>query len=170
MALLNGIFNTSQNPAELNMRSFAATLLRLFPNGSAPLFALTSQLGKSTAKAATHGYFTKTMAFVKTTSTAGDLVGATTLTVGSTAGMVPGAVLRNARTTENIRVLTIVNPTSFTCTRAFGRVVAAALNAADIWNYPVSGITTSGSIGERLKNTATINSVSQQISDAFSSR
>lgn len=46
----------------------------------------------------------------------------------------------------------------------------AALNAADIWNYPVSGITTSGSIGERLKNAATINTVSQQISDAFSSK
>ena len=45
----------------------------------------------------------------------------------------------------------------------------AALNAVDIWNYPLSGITTSGSIGERLKNAATINSVSQQISDAFSS-
>jgi len=132
MALLNGIFNTASNPAELNMRSFAATLLRLFPNGSAPLFALTSQLGKSTAKAATHGYFTKTMAFVKTTSTAGDLVGATTLTVGSTAGIVPGAVIRNARTGENVRVLTVPNATTFTCTRAFGRIAAAALNAADV--------------------------------------
>jgi len=45
----------------------------------------------------------------------------------------------------------------------------AVLNLNDIWNYPISGITTSGSIGERLKNTATINSVSQQVSDAFSS-
>lgn len=132
MALLNGIFNTSQNPAELNMRSFAATILRLFPNGSAPMFAMTSQTGKSTAKASTHGYFSKTMAFVRTTSTAGDLVGATTLTVGSTAGMVPGTVLHNARTGENIRVLTVPSATTFTCTRAFGRIAAAAINAADV--------------------------------------
>jgi hypothetical protein len=46
----------------------------------------------------------------------------------------------------------------------------AALNVADIWNYPVSGITTSGSIGARLKNSATVNTVSQQISDAFSAK
>ena len=82
MALLNGVFNTSMNPAELNTRSFAGTLLRLFPNGSAPMFALSSQSGKSKAKASTHGYFSKTMTFIRTTSTAGDLVGATSLTVG----------------------------------------------------------------------------------------
>jgi hypothetical protein len=51
-----------------------------------------------------------------------------------------------------------------------GTSALGSFTVSDIWNYPVSGITTSGSIGERLKNTATINSVSQQISDAFSSR
>jgi hypothetical protein len=132
MALLNGVFNTSMNPAELNMRSFAATMLRLYPNGSAPLFALSSQLGKSTAKASTHGYFSKTMTFVTTTSTAGDLVGATTLTVGSNVGMTVGMVLRNNRTTENMLVTAIpAGTTTVTVTRAFGRVAAAAMNAAD---------------------------------------
>lgn len=131
MSLLSGIFNTSLNPAELNTRSFAGTILRLFPNGSAPLFALTSQAGKSKAKSSTHGYFSKTMTFVKTTSTAGDLVGATTLTVGSTTGMTPGMVLHNTRTRENILVVTVASGTTITVTRAFGRVAAAALNAAD---------------------------------------
>ena len=132
MALLNGVFTTNMNPAELNMRSFAATLLRLFPNGSAPLFALSSQLGKSSAKASTHGYFSKTMTFVTTTSTAGDLVGATTLTIGSNAGMTVGMVLCNLRTKENMRVTAIpAGTTSVTVTRAFGRVAAAAINAAD---------------------------------------
>lgn len=131
MALLSGIFNTNLNPAELNTKSFAGTILRLFPNGSAPLFALTSQAGKSTAKSSTHGYFSKTMTFVKTTSTSGDLIGATTLTVGSTTGMTPGMVLHNTRTRENILVLTVASGTTITVTRAFGRVSAAALNAAD---------------------------------------
>lgn len=132
MALLNGVFNTSMNPAELNMRSFSASLLRLFPNGSAPLFALSSQTGKSKAKASTHGYFSKTMTFINTTSTAGDLVGATTLTIGSNVGMTVGMVLHNPRTRENMLVTNIpAGTTTVAVTRAFGRVAAAVINAAD---------------------------------------
>lgn len=133
MALISGVFNTSLNPAELNARSFAGTILRLFPNGSAPLFALSSQVGKSRAKSSTHGYFSKTMTFVRTTSTAGDLVGATTLTIGSNVGMVVGMVLHNVRTRENMLVTAIpAGTTTVTVTRAFGRVAAAAINAADV--------------------------------------
>lgn len=133
MALLSGVFNTSLNPAELNMRSFAGTMLRLFPNGSAPLFALSSQLGKSSAKSSTHGYFSKTMSFIKTTSTAGDLVGANLLTVGSNVGMTVGMVLHNPRTRENMLVVSPIpaGTTTINVTRAFGRVAAAAINAAD---------------------------------------
>lgn len=132
MALLNGVFNTSMNPAELNMRSFAATLLRLFPNGSAPLFALSSQTGKSRAKASTHGYFSKTMTFINTTSTAGDTAAATTLTIGSNVGMTVGMVLHNPRTRENMLVTAIpAGTTTIDVTRAFGRVAAAAINAGD---------------------------------------
>ena len=131
MALLSGIFNANMNPAELNTKSFAGTILRLFPNGSAPLFALSSQAGKSKAKSSTHGYFSKTLSFIKTTSTNGDLVGATTLTLASTAGMTPNMVLQNTRTRENILVATVASPTTITVQRGFGRVAAAALNAGD---------------------------------------
>lgn len=131
MALISGIFNTNLNPAELNAKSFAGTILRLFPNGSAPLFALTSQSGKSKAKASTHGYFSKTLSFVKTTSTVADASGATTMNVASTAGMTPFMVLMNTRTRENIRVLTIASATTVTVTRAFGRVAAAACQIGD---------------------------------------
>ena len=131
MALLNGIFTTNQNPPELNMRSFASTLLRLFPNGSAPMFALSSQTGKSKAKSSTHGYFSKTMSFIATTSTAGDLVGALLLTVGSTVGMTVGMILHNLRTRENMLISAVNSPTTITVTRGFGRIPAAALLAAD---------------------------------------
>ena len=64
MALATGLFNINTgNPAELNVRSFAGQILRRFPNGSAPMFALTSQTGRSKAKQSTHGYFTKVMTF-----------------------------------------------------------------------------------------------------------
>ena len=126
MALISGIFNTNLNPAELNAKSFAGTILRLFPNGSAPLFALTSQAGKSKAKASTHGYFSKTLTFVKTTASAADAAGVTNLSVASSAGMTVSMVLMNTRTRENYRVTAIPDATHVTVTRAFGRVVAAA--------------------------------------------
>ena len=131
MALLSGIFNANMNPAELNTKSFAGTILRLFPNGSAPLFALSSQSGKAKAKASTHGYFSKTLSFIKTTSSAGDLVGATSLALVSTAGMTANMVLQNTRTRENILITAVTDPTHIAVTRGFGRVVAAALNAGD---------------------------------------
>lgn len=132
MALATGVFNAiTGNPAELNARSFAGQILRRFPNGSAPMFALTSQTGRSRAKSTTHGYFTKLMTFVVLTAGA-QLAGDTTFTgLTSTAGMVPGMVLFNTRTRENMRVLTIVSASSITVTRAFGRVAAAAINAGD---------------------------------------
>lgn len=128
----SGVFNTTGNPSELNARSFAATLLRRAPNGSFPIFGLTSQSGRARAKTAQHGYFSKTMLFVTPTSAAA-LVGATTLVLSSTAGLVQYAVLHNLRTGENVRVETIVDATDVTVTRAFGRVAAAAVNASDKW-------------------------------------
>ena len=131
MSLVTGIFNTTQNPTELNARSFSDVILRLFPNGSAPLFALASQTGKKKAKSSTHGYFSKTMTFVSTTSTAGDTDAATTLTVGSTTGMTANMVLHNLRTRESVRIVSVTNSTQVVVSRAFGRVAAAAMNAAD---------------------------------------
>lgn len=132
MALSTGLFNTNLNPAELNTRSFAGQILRRFPNGSAPIFAISSQSGKSKAKASTHGYFSKTMAFVNTTSGATTNV-ATLLVMATTVGMTVGMVLFNPRTRENVRVTAVVNGTDLTVVRGFGRVAAAAVNAADVW-------------------------------------
>lgn len=132
MALSTGLFNTNLNPAELNTRSFAGQILRRFPNGSAPIFALSSQSGKSKAKASTHGYFSKTMSFVNTTSGATTNV-ATTIVFATTVGMTAGMVMFNPRTRENVRVASITNATDAVVTRAFGRVAAAAINAADPW-------------------------------------
>lgn len=131
MAFNSGVFNTTVNPAELNARSFAATILRLFPDGSAPLFALTGMTGKSKAKSSTHGYFSKTMSFAKTTVTGAQTSGDTALEVASTAGMIPGTVLFNPRTRENVLVSAVGSATALTIVRGFGRVAAAAMNDTD---------------------------------------
>jgi hypothetical protein len=44
----------------------------------------------------------------------------------------------------------------------------AALTPADFWDALTSGMTTSGSIGARLKNAATLDSTGQQLADALS--
>ncbi len=125
----NGFFRTSFNPTELNRKSFSNTIMRLFPNGSAPLYALTGEVNRTRAVASTHGYFTKHMAYVSlTVDDATDLVaGDTTLVVDSTTGVVPGMVFQVPTTRENIRVNTVTNSTTLEIDRGFGRVAAGAI-------------------------------------------
>lgn len=127
MSIYAGVFNATKNPAELNKKSLAATILRRFPNGSAPLYGMTAMTGKSRAVSATHGYFTKTMVFSRVITSAAYVAGDTTLAVVSTAGIVPGMVLHNVTTGENIRVLTVASATSITVSRGFGRIAAGAI-------------------------------------------
>lgn len=133
MGLATGVFNANTgNPAELNARSFAAQILRRFPNGSAPMFALTSQTGRSRAKASTHSYFSKTMTFIVITLAAGVLIGDASITVPTTVGITVGMTFYNRRTTEVVRVTGITSGTVIAVTRAFGRVAAAAMNIGDV--------------------------------------
>lgn len=133
MAFATGLFNTTGNPVELNTKSFAGQILRRFPSGSAPMFALTSQGGKSKAKASTHGYFSKTMVFLRLTSSAA-LVGDATITFSSAVGLLKNMVLHNLRTRENVRVTAdATHATQASVARAFGRVAAAAVNNNDVW-------------------------------------
>jgi hypothetical protein len=128
-----GIFNTSQQTTDSVKKSFAGMITRLAPNGGAPLFGMTSMLKEDTAYQFEHGYFSKTMVFPNIVSGA-QLVGDTTFTgITDTSTLIPGMVLRNDRTGENILVNTVPSSTSITATRAFGTIAAAAVNAADKW-------------------------------------
>lgn len=134
MGLGTGLFNINTgNPAELNVRSFAGQILRRFPNGSAPMYALSSQSGRSKAKVSQHGYFTKVMTFHAFAQAGAQLIGDTTFTWPDTTGMTVGMLFYNPRTKENIRILTVPSATSVTVRRAFGRIAAAAVNAGDTW-------------------------------------
>lgn len=80
-----GIFNSSQLTTDLAKKSFAASIMRLMPNGTAPLFGLTSMLKSETALATEHGFFSKTMVFPEMKTNAGLLLaGSTTLTMDAT--------------------------------------------------------------------------------------
>lgn len=124
-----GIFNTGHFTQDLAKKSFAAMITRLMPNGSAPLFGLTSMLSDETAMATEHGFFTKTMIFPegKINNGAGYVAGATTFTLDSTANLLPGMIMRIERTGENVIINTVVDATDIIVTRAVGTVTAAAI-------------------------------------------
>lgn len=127
-----GLLSSANAPTNLNALSFAQAITRLMPNGTAPLFGLTSLLKDETASNIEHGYFSKTMIFPSVTSSAGDLVGATTLTVNAYTDIVPGDLLLNERTNEIILVTATPTNTTLTVQRAVGSTAAAAINAADV--------------------------------------
>lgn len=128
-----GIFFTSFNPATLNQRSFADTILRLFPDGTAPLFAMTGQMPKKQARAVEHGYHTKSMSFASLTDDGtGALIGDTTIQFLSTVGAIPGMVYQVPSSGELIHILTVVDATDVTCTRGYGRIAAAAISADEV--------------------------------------
>lgn len=133
MPMNTGTYTAYMNPQELNQSSFASQIMRMFPNGTAPLFALTGQTGKAKAKQIEHGYFSKTWRFSVLTLTAAAAAGDTTLTVASTSGIVPGMVFHNVATRENLRVITVASATSVTVARGFGRIAADAIaDAAEL--------------------------------------
>ena len=124
-----GLLSSANAPQNLNAVSFAQAITRLMPNGTAPLFGLTSLLKDETASNIEHGYFSKTMIFpaLKINNGAGYLAGDTTFTVDSYTNVVPGDLVRVDRTGEVMMVATTPSATSVTVTRAIGTVTAAAL-------------------------------------------
>lgn len=124
-----GLLSSASTVSNLNAISFAQAITRLMPNGTAPLFGLTSLLKDETASNIEHGYFTKTMIFpaLKINNGAGYNNAATTFTVDAYENVVPGDLILNERTSEVMLILTTPSTTSVTVTRAVGSTAAAAL-------------------------------------------
>jgi hypothetical protein len=128
-----GLISSATAPQNLNAISFAQAITRLMPNGTAPLFGLTSLLKDETASNIEHGYFSKTMIFPSATMSTTALVGDTTLTVSAYTDIVPGDLLLNERTSEIVLVTATPTTTSLTVQRAVGTTAAAAVNNGDLW-------------------------------------
>ena len=134
MAVYTGNFNTSHLTTDLAKKSFAGMITRLMPNGSAPLFGMTSMIGDETALAVEHGFFSKTMLFPEVTVNGGTLTSATTtITVVSTSNIIPGMILQHAVTRESILVTAVASATALTVIRSIGSVAAASFSDATQW-------------------------------------
>jgi len=125
-----GIFSTANLTQDIAKKSFAGMITRLMPNGTAPLFGMTSMLETETAVQIEHGFFTKTMLFPQfQVSAAGQLSTDTTFTVVSTVNLLPGQIHTIPTTGENVIINNVLSPTSVQVTRAVGTVAAAAIGA-----------------------------------------
>src|SRR5438874_2386821 len=129
-----GTFTTAQLTQDLAAKSFAGMITRLMPNGSAPLFGMTAMLPTDTAVAVEHGFFTKTMLFPSLTLSASALSTDTTLTVQSTANVLPGMILQVSSSNENVIINSVVSGTQVTVTRGVGSVAAAAIGSGVVAN------------------------------------
>ena len=126
-----GMFNTSQFTTDLEQKSFASMITRLMPNGTAPLFGLSSMLADETAVQTEHGFFTKTMLFPEMTMSAIALAAATDFFVVSTANILPGMIMRVTSTGENVLIDSVISATQIKVSRSVGSVAAADTLIAD---------------------------------------
>lgn len=125
-----GAIDLTKSPNLVGANSFSSMITRLMPNGQAPLFGLTSMLKEETAVQIEHGYFAKTMLFPSGNASVAKLAADTTLTITDTSNLIPGMILQNPLTLENMLILTVPDATTITVRRAVGQIAAAdiALN------------------------------------------
>lgn len=123
-----GLLSSASAPANLNSLSFAQAITRLMPNGTAPLFALTSLLKDESANNIEHGYFSKSMIFPSATLGAAVADGvATAFTVVSNDDIVPGDMLLVESTSEVVLVTAVPDATHLTVQRGVGTIAAGAI-------------------------------------------
>lgn len=123
-----GLISSASAPQNLAALSFAQAITRLMPNGTAPLFGLTSLLKDETASNIEHGYYTKTMIFPSVTLGAAVADGAaTTITVLNNTDIVVGDELLVDSTQEVMLVTAVPTATTLTVRRGVGTVAAAAV-------------------------------------------
>jgi hypothetical protein len=122
------MFNTGNFTQDLAKKSFAGMITRLMPNGTAPLFGMTSMLSSEIAVQVEHGFFTKTMLFPSLNLDAAVADGvAQVFTVASTANVLPGMIMRVNSTGENVIINSVLSATTVQVTRGVGTVAAAAI-------------------------------------------
>lgn len=130
--MATGTFNTGNFTQDLAKKSFASMITRLMPNGTAPLFGLTSMVSDEVAVATEHGYFSKTMIFPEFTTDGITLAAATTISGVSTTNLLPGMIMRVEDTGENIIIDSVPDAVSVTATRGVGTVAAADIPDASL--------------------------------------
>lgn len=164
------IFDTSFNTAGLQVPSFANVLVRVAPNGTAPLFAMTNMFKTGMCSNVVHGYWTKSLKFPAVTLTAGVADGlAGAFTVASTDYIVPGLLLRANTTGEIVRVISVTPPTTINVARGQGNVAAGAIaNGVNLYEVGNAYEQASARPATRTNQPTLVNNNTQIFRDAWS--
>lgn len=130
-------YTTADFPANLMQRSFAANLMRVQPNGSAKLLALSGMAKTRSLKAVAHSYWLKRAEFPQFTTVGTHADSAVTINVVSSDGAKVGALLiafnivaGTFAAPELIRITSIPSGTSIGVAREQGGTNAVASLAA----------------------------------------
>lgn len=130
-------YTTTDLPANLMARSFTANLMRIMPNGSAPLLALSGMAHTKRVKAVAHSYWIKRAIFPQFTTTGTHASGVTALNVTDTSNGKVGALLLafniaagTFAAPELMRISAIASGTQFTVVRGVGGTTQQASLAA----------------------------------------
>lgn len=141
-----GLLTSASAPADLNNLSFSQMITRLMPNGTAPLFGLTSLLKDESASDIEHGYFSKTMTFPSLQLNGAIANGVNAAFVVDTVGdTVVGDMFLVASTQEVLLVDAVISGTNITVRRGVGTVAAAAI-ADDVILYHIGNAFEEGSV------------------------
>ena len=125
-----GLFYNSKLADNELKDSFVGNVIRKYPAGAQPLFALSSLFrapegGHPTQP--THSYWVETMVFDSLTINGEHDDNDTTLVVDSTLGAIPGRTYQVPTTREIVRVTSVTDSTHVVVQRGFGRIAAAAI-------------------------------------------
>ncbi len=141
-----GLLSSASAPADLNKLSFAQMITRLMPNGTAPLFGLTSLLKDESASNIEHGYYSKTMTFPSLQLNGAIADGTTTaLVVDAVGDTVGGDMYMVASTNEVVLVDAVTSGTGITVRRGVGTIAAAAI-ADNVVLYHIGNAYEEGSV------------------------
>jgi hypothetical protein len=138
MSTIPGVFNTTglKSTQDLAALSFDRMITRLMPNGTAPLFALTSYLTAETAVQTEHGYYAKTALFPYFVLAADVTASDTEFTVDSTETIIEGMIFQlNNTAKENVLVEAVISDTVIRVRRAMGGTAGTA--ATDVSAFMV---------------------------------
>lgn len=130
-------YTTGELPANLMQRSFTANIMRVAPNGSTPLLALSGMARTKKLKAVAHSYWIKRAIFPQFVTTGTHASGVTAVNVTSTSDAKVGAILMAFNigagayaAPELMRVTAIVSGTQLTVVRGVASTTQQASLAA----------------------------------------
>lgn len=126
---VQGVFASNRQIVGNRMGDFASSILNIFPQGTAPLLALSSGMRSEMAQDTVVNWFEETKIVQRAKVSAVANTTATSITVDDGTSFVDGVILWNEDTNEYMLVTASsgVNPTTLTVERAFAGTTAAAL-------------------------------------------